>query len=85
MCVLVLQSEDKEKRRSLTKNLPKPASPKSEQNEGAWVCKLDGCNNTYAREADLKRHQRTSRAHPQSGSKPVYAYTLFFCVDRPFD
>ncbi|KAF8346894.1 hypothetical protein F5887DRAFT_65944 [Amanita rubescens] len=30
---------------------------------GVWPCKINGCNKEFAREADLKRHQRTTRLH----------------------
>jgi len=34
---------------------------------GAWPCKIDGCNKIFAREADLKRHQRTTKLHSLPG------------------
>lgn len=30
---------------------------------GVWPCKINGCNKEFAREADLKRHQRTTKTH----------------------
>ncbi|KAI0321263.1 hypothetical protein OF83DRAFT_359421 [Amylostereum chailletii] len=46
-----------------------PASPsmsKGKKSEtGIWPCKMDGCNREFAREADLKRHQRTTKSHTQ--------------------
>ena len=30
---------------------------------GIWPCKINGCNKQFAREADLKRHQRTTKLH----------------------
>lgn len=30
---------------------------------GVWPCKINGCNKQFAREADLKRHQRTTKLH----------------------
>jgi len=36
---------------------------------GIWPCKINGCNKQFAREADLKRHQRTTKLH----SMPSYA------------
>ncbi|KAI6154109.1 hypothetical protein BKA82DRAFT_4097742 [Pisolithus tinctorius] len=34
-----------------------------------WACKISGCGKTFAREADLKRHQRTTKLH----SPPSFA------------
>ncbi|KAI0249513.1 hypothetical protein BJV78DRAFT_1129535, partial [Lactifluus subvellereus] len=34
---------------------------------GIWPCKINGCNKEFAREADLKRHQRTTKLHSQPG------------------
>ncbi|KAI6015646.1 hypothetical protein EDC04DRAFT_575714 [Pisolithus marmoratus] len=34
-----------------------------------WACKISGCGKTFAREADLKRHQRTTKLH----SSPSFA------------
>lgn len=28
-----------------------------------WPCKINGCGKTFVREADLKRHQRTTKTH----------------------
>lgn len=36
-------------------------------NTGVWPCKINGCNKEFAREADLKRHQRTTKVHSQPG------------------
>ncbi|KAG5736151.1 hypothetical protein E4T56_gene16924 [Termitomyces sp. T112] len=36
---------------------------------GVWPCKINGCNKQFAREADLKRHQRTTKLH----SMPSFA------------
>ncbi|KDR85800.1 hypothetical protein GALMADRAFT_218883 [Galerina marginata CBS 339.88] len=36
---------------------------------GIWPCKINGCNKQFAREADLKRHQRTTKMH----SMPSFA------------
>ncbi|KAF5384806.1 hypothetical protein D9615_001091 [Tricholomella constricta] len=34
---------------------------------GIWPCKINGCNKQFAREADLKRHQRTTKLHSMPG------------------
>ncbi|KDQ62878.1 hypothetical protein JAAARDRAFT_358376 [Jaapia argillacea MUCL 33604] len=34
---------------------------------GVWPCKINGCNKQFAREADLKRHQRTTKLHSMPG------------------
>ncbi|KAI0348325.1 hypothetical protein BDW22DRAFT_69322 [Trametopsis cervina] len=34
---------------------------------GLWACKINDCNKVFAREADLKRHQRTTKGHSQPG------------------
>ncbi|KAL1749230.1 hypothetical protein HDZ31DRAFT_27946 [Schizophyllum fasciatum] len=31
-----------------------------------WPCKLDGCKKQFQREADLRRHQRTSKTHSKA-------------------
>ncbi|KAH8834996.1 hypothetical protein DL96DRAFT_18379 [Flagelloscypha sp. PMI_526] len=33
---------------------------------GVWPCKINGCTKQFAREADLKRHQRTTKLHATS-------------------
>ncbi|KIK98948.1 hypothetical protein PAXRUDRAFT_133102, partial [Paxillus rubicundulus Ve08.2h10] len=40
---------------------------------GVWPCKINGCNKQFAREADLKRHQRTTKLHSIPG--------LYVCWD----
>jgi len=29
----------------------------------SWPCEIDGCGKQFVREADLRRHQRTTRVH----------------------
>ncbi|KAK7686533.1 hypothetical protein QCA50_010132 [Cerrena zonata] len=33
----------------------------------SWPCKITGCSKVFAREADLKRHQRTTKTHTAPG------------------
>ncbi|OCH89723.1 hypothetical protein OBBRIDRAFT_793952 [Obba rivulosa] len=53
------------------KAAPKKSSSanKKKQETGSWPCKINGCNKVFAREADLKRHQRTTKLH----SMPAFA------------
>ncbi|EPQ60064.1 hypothetical protein GLOTRDRAFT_134823 [Gloeophyllum trabeum ATCC 11539] len=43
------------------------AKKKSPSESGVWPCKINGCNKQFAREADLKRHQRTTKLHSMPG------------------
>ncbi|KAA1478091.1 hypothetical protein DENSPDRAFT_845289 [Dentipellis sp. KUC8613] len=45
----------------------KTTTPKKKVETGVWPCKIDGCNKEFAREADLKRHQRTTKLHSLPG------------------
>ncbi|OBZ68569.1 WD repeat-containing protein mip1 [Grifola frondosa] len=45
----------------------KKSTSKKKTETGSWPCKIDGCNKVFAREADLKRHQRTTKTHSQPG------------------
>lgn len=44
---------------------------KASSNVVVWACDMGGCDKKFAREADLRRHQRTAKAHVvlDSGSK----------------
>ncbi|TCD64748.1 hypothetical protein EIP91_003670 [Steccherinum ochraceum] len=59
-----------------TKQTPEPAKDESQKKvvlkkksaePGSWPCKINGCNKVFAREADLKRHQRTTKSHSMPG------------------
>ncbi|KAI0271446.1 hypothetical protein BC834DRAFT_443081 [Gloeopeniophorella convolvens] len=45
----------------------KSSSSKKKVETGIWPCKMGGCNKEFAREADLKRHQRTTKTHTRPG------------------
>lgn len=45
----------------------KVAAKKKNVATGVWPCKINGCNKQFAREADLKRHQRTTKLHSMPG------------------
>ncbi|KAF8131529.1 hypothetical protein EV363DRAFT_1330301 [Boletus edulis] len=42
-------------------------SPKKPSDSTVWPCSINGCNKQFAREADLKRHQRTTKLHSMPG------------------
>ncbi|KAH7886337.1 hypothetical protein F5I97DRAFT_1255370 [Phlebopus sp. FC_14] len=58
--------EKKELRKKKTPQHDKPPKKKVVES-GVWPCKMDGCNKQFAREADLKRHQRTTKLHSVPG------------------
>ncbi|EJD03546.1 uncharacterized protein FOMMEDRAFT_59637, partial [Fomitiporia mediterranea MF3/22] len=52
------------KKRGSSKVALKAAQQQGQQQiSGAWLCKMNECNKRFVREADLKRHQRTSKEH----------------------
>lgn len=52
--------------RKRTQHQDKP-SPKKPSDSTVWPCSINGCNKQFAREADLKRHQRTTKLHSVPG------------------
>ncbi|KAI9454912.1 hypothetical protein BJY52DRAFT_1282696 [Lactarius psammicola] len=58
-----LKSTPEEKKDSQKKK----SSSSKKAETGIWPCKINGCNKEFAREADLKRHQRTTKLHSQPG------------------
>ena len=58
------QSEDQ---RDSTSSLKQRATRKKPVVSAIWPCKINGCNKHFAREADLKRHQRTTKLHSMPG------------------
>ncbi|TFY71856.1 hypothetical protein EVG20_g1162 [Dentipellis fragilis] len=62
LCIAMLIPE--EKKETQKKKTP---TPKKKVETGVWPCKIDGCNKEFAREADLKRHQRTTKLHSLPG------------------
>lgn len=47
------------------------APKKAPSNAIAWVCEIEGCDKKFAREADLRRHQRTAKVHVVPESKSI--------------
>lgn len=45
-----------------------------------WPCKINGCNKQFAREADLKRHQRTTKSHSMPGLCVSVIFYLYISV-----
>jgi hypothetical protein len=60
----VKQSDEEKKE---TRKKKTPAKSKKSSEAGVWPCKINGCNKQFAREADLKRHQRTTKSHSMPG------------------
>ncbi|KAF8555110.1 hypothetical protein OG21DRAFT_1461393 [Imleria badia] len=58
------QKRDTHKKK--TQHQDKP-SPKKPSDSTVWPCRINGCNKQFAREADLKRHQRTTKLHSVPG------------------
>ncbi|KAF9260868.1 hypothetical protein L218DRAFT_1002371 [Marasmius fiardii PR-910] len=58
------KKESTKKKASAAKNMKKLQSTM-----GIWPCRMNGCTKQFAREADLKRHQRTTKLH----SMPSFA------------
>ncbi|KAI0042264.1 hypothetical protein FA95DRAFT_1547704, partial [Auriscalpium vulgare] len=55
---------DEDRKESTVK---KRTPTKKKVETGVWPCKMNGCNKEFAREADLKRHQRTTKLHSMPG------------------
>jgi len=60
-----IKQSDEEKKE--TRKRKTPAKSKKSSEAGVWPCKINGCNKQFAREADLKRHQRTTKSHSMPG------------------
>ncbi|KAJ4489239.1 hypothetical protein C8R41DRAFT_392758 [Lentinula lateritia] len=54
-------------RKETTTTKKKAAAKAKNQSNGVWPCEMNGCNKQFAREADLKRHQRTTKLHSIAG------------------
>ncbi|KAF9567723.1 hypothetical protein CPC08DRAFT_517163 [Agrocybe pediades] len=61
------KEKEKEKEKDKEKGTQQQQTKKKPQNTGVWPCKINGCNKQFAREADLKRHQRTTKTHSMPG------------------
>ncbi|EEB91543.1 hypothetical protein MPER_10077 [Moniliophthora perniciosa FA553] len=58
---------DDKKANTARKNTKAAAKNQKGPSSGIWPCKINGCNKQFAREADLKRHQRTTKLHSMPG------------------
>ncbi|KZT27490.1 hypothetical protein NEOLEDRAFT_1176521 [Neolentinus lepideus HHB14362 ss-1] len=56
-----------EEKKEAAKKKAAAARKKTPSESGVWPCKINGCNKQFAREADLKRHQRTTKLHSTPG------------------
>lgn len=65
-----------EKQLDITSNRSQRKRPMT---TGVWPCKIHGCNKQFAREADLKRHQRTTKMHSMP-SLQVHFFNLAYMV-----
>ena len=45
----------------------KKAAAKNVKKNGIFPCGINGCTKQFAREADLKRHQKTAKLHALGG------------------
>ncbi|KAJ3832982.1 hypothetical protein F5878DRAFT_429724 [Lentinula raphanica] len=66
MARLNTEAESSGKKETSTTRKKAAAKAKNAQN-GVWPCDMNGCNKQFAREADLKRHQRTTKLHSVGG------------------
>ncbi|KAJ4470900.1 hypothetical protein J3R30DRAFT_1134797 [Lentinula aciculospora] len=53
--------------RKETTTTKKAAATAKNSGHGVWPCEMNGCDKQFAREADLKRHQRTTKLHSMAG------------------
>ncbi|KAI0701249.1 hypothetical protein C8T65DRAFT_656562 [Cerioporus squamosus] len=60
-------SDEKKETKKKTSSSAPSGSVKKKPDTGSWPCKMDGCKKVFAREADLKRHQRTTKTHSVPG------------------
>ncbi|KAF8844209.1 hypothetical protein BDN67DRAFT_810643 [Paxillus ammoniavirescens] len=65
---MVRQAKQTKKEAHKKKTPQEDRQPKKKvADSGIWPCKINGCNKQFAREADLKRHQRTTKLHSIPG------------------
>ncbi|KAF9022589.1 hypothetical protein BDZ89DRAFT_199359 [Hymenopellis radicata] len=63
---MVTTNDQSKERKDATSKLTS-LSKKKAPGAAVWPCKISGCNKQFAREADLKRHQRTTKLHSMPG------------------
>ncbi|EJF67418.1 hypothetical protein DICSQDRAFT_177034 [Dichomitus squalens LYAD-421 SS1] len=61
------QTPDEKKETKKKTSSAAASNGKKKADTGSWPCKMDGCKKVFAREADLKRHQRTTKTHSIPG------------------
>ncbi|KAI0714639.1 hypothetical protein C8Q76DRAFT_727544 [Earliella scabrosa] len=59
--------DEKKEGKKKSSSAASSSSVKKKPDTGSWPCKMDGCKKVFAREADLKRHQRTTKTHSIPG------------------
>jgi hypothetical protein len=64
---ILRNSQQPDDKKETTSKKKKAAQKKKDVTTGIWPCKINGCNKQFAREADLKRHQRTTKLHSMPG------------------
>ncbi|KAF7977629.1 hypothetical protein HWV62_3032 [Athelia sp. TMB] len=62
-----MATQDDDKKDASRKKTKSAGKAKKVSEAGVWPCKINGCNKQFAREADLKRHQRTTKSHSMPG------------------
>ncbi|KAF9058348.1 hypothetical protein BDP27DRAFT_1432999 [Rhodocollybia butyracea] len=62
-----LNTEEELDDKKETTTAKRKSAAKKSISTAVWPCQIDGCTKQFAREADLKRHQRTTKLHSMAG------------------